>query len=367
MQGELQCVYEPQSIQPLERLMRRMKMHAGRTAVGGMSPPSDAAKWARVPTDARGNGMLVEGVSHEPQCDTDGLTHQHQQQQNGAYYLSARPTHLPHLPLAAFSWIDRPRHNRLPSRLCFEDNKCLLSPEALGKTSWFRLEVEAHFGRKRSRSHVVCSAERRQEVVKRVLVCDIHSRQAQTPSIPVTPEDVVFANGSVEEIAWCNALWVLVVVSGVRGRDIDQMGGQLRCRADARKRSEGSSPDPVADKTSLSLLISGERLAECADHRDSRLPIQRGGGDKAGAVRVCNTVTGSVTSHQAAVIAPIETDPGPEIPRSGELILHMRGLIKPFVMVDAEGIAGLADGRAGSGDLGREESGGDRRHHHKRT
>src|ERR1700733_12023193 len=216
-------------------------------------------------------------------------------------------------------------------------------PQACRKTSWFRLEVEAHFRRKCSRGYVVSAAERREEVIQCVLVCDVYARQAQTPSVPVTFEDVVFANGGVEEIARSNALWVLVVVSCIRGRDVDQVGGQLCCRADARKRSEWSGPDAVADKTSLSFLISGERLAEGADHLDGRLPIQRGGGDEAGAVGVCNTVAGGVARHQAAVIPPVETDPGLQETCSRHLILHMRGLVEALVMVDTEGEASLAD------------------------
>jgi hypothetical protein len=129
---------------------------------------------------------LIEGMPLEPQCDHDGLTHQHQQQQDGAYHFSARPPHLPHFSLVAFSWIDDLRHHRLPSKCCIRGQQVRAAPNAPGKTSWFRLEVEAHFSRKRSRSHVVCSAERGQEVVERVLVADVNARQAQTPSVPVT-------------------------------------------------------------------------------------------------------------------------------------------------------------------------------------
>ena len=35
-----------------------------------------------------------------------------------ALTISARPTHLPHLSLAAFPWIDRPRHNRASLQDC---------------------------------------------------------------------------------------------------------------------------------------------------------------------------------------------------------------------------------------------------------
>src|SRR5580692_2144371 len=69
---------------------------------------------------------LIEGMPLEPQCDHDGLTHQHQQQQDGAHHLSARPPHLPHFSLVAFSWIDDPRHHRLPSKCCIRDSKCAL-------------------------------------------------------------------------------------------------------------------------------------------------------------------------------------------------------------------------------------------------
>jgi hypothetical protein len=63
-------------------------------------------------------------------------------------------------------------------KCAFRDSECVAVPEAFGKTSWFRteLEVEANLRCKGSRSHVVCSAECREEVIECILVCEVHTR-----------------------------------------------------------------------------------------------------------------------------------------------------------------------------------------------
>ena len=71
------------------------------------------------------------------------------------------------------------------------------------------------------------SAERRQEIIQRVLVGHIDRRQVEVHLVAVGVEDVVFAQGGVKQVAWRNALGVLIVVSGVRGRNADQVRGEL--------------------------------------------------------------------------------------------------------------------------------------------
>src|ERR1700756_782014 len=115
--------------------------------------------------------------------------------------------------------------------------------------------MKTNFRRQRSRSHVMRSAKRREEVIECVLVGDVHARQAQAPSVPITVEDVVFSNGSVEEIAWLDARWILVIVLRPRGWNFHQVGCKLRSRARTRQRCRGCCADAAAHETGLELLI----------------------------------------------------------------------------------------------------------------
>jgi hypothetical protein len=144
--------------------------------------------------------LLIEGVSHEPQSDKDGFSGQHQKQQNRRDHLAAPPTDLPHPALATPVLIHHPGHKRPPFQEQALRTVHVHRPKALGKTRSFRtgLEVETHFSRKCSRSHIVCAAERRQEVIKRILVGDIHACQAQTPFVLFPLEQIVIADSGVE-------------------------------------------------------------------------------------------------------------------------------------------------------------------------
>ena len=67
------------------------------------------------------------------------------------------------------------------------------------------------------------TAERGQEVIKGVFVGDVYGLQAQAPSVSVTVEDIVFANGSVEKTARLDARWILVIVLCARSRNFHQV------------------------------------------------------------------------------------------------------------------------------------------------
>src|SRR5271170_3143385 len=67
------------------------------------------------------------------------------------------------------------------------DGKCMPSL-SFEKTSGLRLEVETNLRRQGSWGHVVSPAERRQKVIERVLVRDVHGLQAQAPSVIVAFE-----------------------------------------------------------------------------------------------------------------------------------------------------------------------------------
>ncbi len=88
--------------------------------------------------------------------------------------------------------------------------------------SWphsIKLEMEGDLSRERPRRHIVRSAERREKVIQRVLVRYVDAGQLQTPAVPVPFEQVVFANGSVEQASWSDSRRVLIVGSGARRRD----------------------------------------------------------------------------------------------------------------------------------------------------
>src|SRR5271170_6178170 len=129
---------------------------------------------------------------------------------------------------------------------------------SFGKKSGLRLEVETNLCRESSRGHIVSSAERRQKVVKRVLVGDVDGLQAQTPSVIVTFEDVVFANGGVEQIAWLDPLRILVVIARVRSGNFHQVRGVFRSWAWGWQRGGRSSLDTLAGKSNLEFLVRGQ-------------------------------------------------------------------------------------------------------------
>ena len=80
------------------------------------------------------------------------------------------------------------------------------------------LEVEAQFQRFGARRHEVRAAERGEEVVQRFFVGQIDHREAQAPLVAVAVEEIVMADGQVEQIARRNSRRILVVVLGsVRG------------------------------------------------------------------------------------------------------------------------------------------------------
>ena len=125
--------------------------------------------------------------------------------------------------------------------------------------------------------------------------------------------------------------------------------------------------DPVAYEAGLKLLICCQTTQV-----DSRLPIRqchrRSAVDWiAQAVWVGDVIAGYRARNQPAVIPPIESYPWFKEMVSGHLVLNMRGLVEPFVMVDAERVSPLPHRRAGARGLRRKEARRHRRHHHKRT
>ena len=75
------------------------------------------------------------------------------------------------------------------------------------------------------------AAERREEVVERVLVGDVDGGQAEAPLVSFAVEEIVFTNGGIEEAARRNARWILVIVLRARCGDADKLRGELRGEA----------------------------------------------------------------------------------------------------------------------------------------
>ena len=86
----------------------------------------------------------------------------------------------------------------------------------------FESEVESHLRSQRSRRHVVSPAERRQEVIKRILVRDVDAGQAQAPFVCVSFEKVIVSNRRVEETSVLDARRIMVAVARAWRRNAHQ-------------------------------------------------------------------------------------------------------------------------------------------------
>src|SRR5438270_1691256 len=78
------------------------------------------------------------------------------------------------------------------------------------------------------------------------------------------------------------------------------------------------------------------------------------------AVRVSDVVAGGRSRVQAAIVSPVEADPGATF--AGNLILNMSRLVELLIMVDTERIPALTYGGSRTCDLRREETCSHRTH-----
>src|SRR5271156_4885830 len=115
----------------------------------------------------------------------------------------------------------------------------------------------------------MCPAERREEVVQRVVVCQIDHCEAQTPPIAVTSEQIVVADSQVKQAARRDARRVLVVVFGPRSWHPRQRRAKLRCQACKRQSGCRCRRDAVASEPSLKLLVGGKWNFGRSFHVDS--------------------------------------------------------------------------------------------------
>ena len=217
--------------------------------------------------------------------------------------------------------------------------------------------MEAEFRRQRARGQVVRARERREEVIERVLVGEVHGGHVEAPLVLVAVEQVVLAQRRIEDIPRRDTLRIVVVVASAGRGNGDEAGGELRRQAGGGQRGVWGGLDAGASEARLKLLVSREGHAERVDHEDGGLAAKHRRGEDAWTVGIARgrPVTRSGTRNQSAVIAPVEPEPRREL-ASWDLVLQVGGLVELLVVVDAERISALADGRARTGHLRRVEA-----------
>ena len=83
------------------------------------------------------------------------------------------------------------------------------------------LEVEAELDGFGTRAYEVRAAECGEEVVQGFLVGQVHDGEAEAPLVAIAVEQVVVADGHVEEIPRGDARRILVVVFGAVGGNVN--------------------------------------------------------------------------------------------------------------------------------------------------
>ncbi len=176
------------------------------------------------------------------------------------------------------------------------------------------------------------TAERGQEVIERSFIRHIDPCHLQTPLVTITPEQVVIPERNVKEIPLPNTGRIAVVVPCARGRNPQQRRAILRRQAWRRQRGGGRRLDSPASQACFSLLVCGQSA-----HVNRWLPVEcsRGVGTRTVGIVRKRVVARRRSGDQAAVVAPVKADPG--APVKGQLILHVRRLVKPLIVIDAEG------------------------------
>ena len=94
----------------------------------------------------------------------------------------------------------------------------------------------------------------------------------------------------------------------------------------------GVACTPLQVKAGLKFLVGGKWDSGPICHGDGRLPVEHG--RLRAVVEIGDSVAGHGAGDQSAVVAPVEAKPRPTLP--GCLVLHVRGHVKGFVVVDTE-------------------------------
>src|SRR5579864_2448141 len=118
----------------------------------------------------------------------------------------------------------------------------------------------------------------------------------------------------------------------------------------------------IASEARFEFLVGRQRkTADGVDQIYRRLAVQ--GSRGASTRRGKRVEAGSSAGDEAAIVAPVKSNPRGMLPR--RLILQVRGLVEEFVMVNAENAGrGRDDGQ--SRDLRQEEAGGNAGHNRQR-
>src|SRR5580704_13875512 len=121
------------------------------------------------------------------------------------------------------------------------------------------LEVEAELHGLGAGGDEVRAAERREEVVQRFLVGQVHDREAQAPLVAVAIEQIVVADRQVEKIPRSDARRILVVVLGAVGGNVDARCAARRAGGAAEDWAGRRGESRAAEQSDGGLLVGVER------------------------------------------------------------------------------------------------------------
>src|SRR4051794_29266095 len=121
--------------------------------------------------------------------------------------------------------------------------------------------MEANTGGEGTWRDVVGTAECREKVVERVIVCQVDNLEPGTPLVAVCVKQVVVAERQIEQIALGNSRGIMVIVLGSRSRDGHKTGTILgrRTKAGWTDRHGGCRMYRSAVEARLKLLVRSER------------------------------------------------------------------------------------------------------------
>src|SRR5579862_1020176 len=141
----------------------------------------------------------------------------------------------------------------------------------------------------------------------------------------------------------------MIVVLSVGRRHFDERRTELRRGTVVGQRVGGRGANAVTGESGFELLIGGERYRADVGSHHAYIGHAAEDGRARAIVESVEAEARGGAGDQAAVIAPVETNPGPALPG---LILQMGGLVEFLVMIDPEGKACRGgDGGSGAADL----------------
>src|ERR1019366_4640242 len=201
----------------------------------------------------------------------------------------------------------------------------------------YRYEAGLEKCRGREWLHKMPPAQGRKEVIQRQLVGHVDGGKRETPFVMISFEQVVVAHRNIKQVPRGDARRIMVVIFSPGGRYLHQIRTVQRRSACGEGCGERRVLAP-AEQSRLELLI---RRKPGQVHRSRRVRCE-----------------GHRARYHAAVIPPVETEPGPRLPR---LVLQVSGLVKLFVVINAERQSALSDAGSYGTSLRPDEPRGDTR------